>query len=161
MSPTLVNIQVPYAVGAGPAVLGINNNGQIAGFQIQVAPTSPGVVSDAMGNLFPNGSAQQGASATLFVTGVGEVSPAVKTAYAPSATTSAANQVRPVQGISLTVGGVPAFVQSGSLAPGLIGTAQVNFIVPPSVAAGVQPVVVTVGGVASSPVNLTVQAPSP
>jgi uncharacterized protein (TIGR03437 family) len=43
------------------------------------------------------------------------------------------------------------------LAPLAIGTTQVNFYVPPSAAAGPQPVVVTVGGASSPPVNVTVQ----
>jgi uncharacterized protein (TIGR03437 family) len=44
------------------------------------------------------------------------------------------------------------------IGPGLIGTTQVNFQVPVSVPVGVQPLVVTVNGVASKPVNLTVTA---
>ncbi|HEY2842313.1 MAG TPA: peptidase S8, partial [Bryobacteraceae bacterium] len=159
VSPTLLNIQIPYSAGAGPAVLGINNNGQIAGYAFQIAPTAPGILADAVGNISPNSSALQGASASLFLTGAGEVSPALKTAFAPSAATAPASQPKPIQPVSITIGGVQAFVQYGSLAPGLIGTARVDFIVPSSVPAGVQPVVVTMGGVKSPPVNLTVLAP--
>ena len=71
-SPTQLNIQVPYEAGAGPAVLGINNNGQIAGYLFQVAPSSPGIVS-VNGAISPTASAKQGAYATLYVTGVGDV----------------------------------------------------------------------------------------
>jgi uncharacterized protein (TIGR03437 family) len=158
VSPTLLNIQVPYAAGAGQAVLGINNNGQIAGFQFQTTPTSPGILTDSMGRVFPNSSVRQGAYATIFLTGMGEVSPALKTAVAPSLTVSPASQPRPIQPVSVTVGGVTAFVQYGGLAPGLIGTGQVNFIVPPTVSPGVQSVVVTVGGVSSPPADLIVLA---
>ena len=146
-------------MGAGPGILGINNNGEIAAIPLQIAPTAPGILPDAAGSVFPNASAQPGGYATIFLTGAGEVSPALKTAFAPSLTASPASQPRPVQPLSVTVGGVPAFVQYGGLAPGLIGTAQVNFIVPLTVPAGVAPVVVTVGGVSSPPVNLTVQGP--
>jgi uncharacterized protein (TIGR03437 family) len=159
VSQNLLNIQVPFEVGAGTAVVGINNNGQIAGFQFQIAPAAPGIIADATGSVFPTASARQGAIATILITGAGEVSPALKTAYVPSLTTPLSAQPRPVQGVSVTVGGVPAFIQNAGLAPGIIGTTQVNFIVPSSVPAGVQPVVVTVGGIPSPAVNLTVQAP--
>jgi len=105
-----VNIQVPYEVGAGPAVLGINNNGQIAGFRLQIAPTSPGILSDGAGNVLPNSIARQGANATIFLTGAGDV-PTLRTAFAPSLSTTPASQPRPLQPVSVTVGGVQAFVQ--------------------------------------------------
>ncbi len=159
VSPTQLNIQVPYAVGAGPGVVGINNNGQIAGFSIQIAPTAPGIFSDALGNAAPNASAQPGATATIFLTGAGEVSPALKTAFAVPSPPIPGTQPKPVQPVSVTVGNVPAFVVNEALAVGLIGTTEVDFIVPPTVPAGVQPVVVTIGGVSSPPVNLTVQGP--
>ena len=159
VSPNQLNVQVPYEVGAGPGILGINNNGEIAAIPLQMAPTAPGILADAAGAVFSNPSAKQGEYATILLTGAGEVSPALKTAFAPSLTVSPASQPRPVQPLSVTVGGVPAFVQYGGLAPGLIGTVQVTFIVPPNVPAGVQPVVVTGGGVSSPPVNLTVQGP--
>jgi uncharacterized protein (TIGR03437 family) len=56
------------------------------------------------------------------------------------------------------VGGVPALLQFAGLSPLGLGTAQVNFYVPPSTPAGSQPVVVTVGGTASAPVNVTIKA---
>jgi uncharacterized protein (TIGR03437 family) len=156
-SPNQLNIQVPYAAGAGPAVLGINNNGAIAGFPLQIFPSSPGISADAAGNLAPNPVVQQGGSSTLYVIGAGEVSPALKTAYSPSATATLASLPRPVLPLSVMVGGVPVFVQFVGISPGLIGTMQVNILVPASVPVGNQPVVVTVGGVASPPVNVVVQ----
>jgi uncharacterized protein (TIGR03437 family) len=157
VSPAQINLQVPYAAGAGPAVLGINNNGQIAGFPFQIAPSSPGILGDANGNLVPNAAVRQGGITTLYVTGIGEVSPALKTAYSPSSGTSPASVPKPLLPFSVTVGGVPAFLQYVGISPGLIGTAQVNFTVPASVPPGLQPVVVTVGGVSSPTVNLMVQ----
>jgi uncharacterized protein (TIGR03437 family) len=159
VSPGQINLQVPYSVGAGPAVLGIENNGEIAGFAFQIAPAAPGVFGDASGSLLPNAQAQPGGVATLYVNGVGEVSPALRTAFSPPSTTALANLPKPVLPLSVTVGGAPAFLQFVGIAPGLLGVAQVNFIVPGSVAPGSRPVVVTVGGVTSPPVNLTVQPP--
>ena len=57
---------------------------------------------------------------------------------------------------TLTVGGVQATVAFAGVPNGLSGVTQINFTVPLNVPAGVQPVVVTVGGVASPPVNLNV-----
>ncbi|PWU09117.1 MAG: peptidase S8 [Terriglobia bacterium] len=157
VSPTQINLQIPYEVGAGPAVLGINKNGEIAGFPIQIAAAAPGIFADSNGNL-GSGAVAPGGVASLFLTGAGEVSPAFRTAFAPSASTSPANLPKPRLPLSITLGGIPAFVQFAGLAPNLIGITQVNFIVPASLAAGPQPVVVTIGGVSSPPATLTVAA---
>jgi len=159
-SSGLLNIQVPYAAGAGPAVLGINNNGQVASFEFQIVPSSPGIFADANGNVAPDPLVNQGGVATLYVTGTGEVSPALKTAYTPPATTPLASLPTPVLPLSVTVGGVSAFVEFAAISPGLIGTTQINVLVPSSVPLGNQPVIVTVSGVQSAPVNIVVQAPS-
>jgi len=157
ISPAQINLQIPYAVGAGPAVVGINNNGQIAGFQFQVSPSAPGIFVDANGTLASTPAAKQGGLATLYLTGAGEVSPALKTAFAASTTGSPASLPKPVLPLTVTVGGVPAFLQFVGLAPGQFGVTQVNFYVPASVSTGVQPVVVTVGSAASKAANMTVQ----
>ncbi|MGA2589531.1 MAG: protease pro-enzyme activation domain-containing protein [Bryobacteraceae bacterium] len=163
ISPTQLNIQVPYEVGAGPAVLGVNNNGQIAGFQFQIAPSAPGIFADAKGNLAPTSSATQpqGAITTLYLTGAGEVSPQIFTSFAPPSGTGVSYLPVPLLPLSVTVGGVPAFVYFAGIPPSLVGTTQVNFQVPETAPLGVQPLVVTVNGVQSKAVNLTVTAPVP
>ena len=40
--------------------------------------------------------------------------------------------------------------------PGSVGVTQINYVVPANAPLGTQPVVVTIGGVASPPANLTV-----
>jgi uncharacterized protein (TIGR03437 family) len=155
VSPNQVNLQIPYEVGAGPAVLGIDNNGQVAGFQFQVAPSAPAIYADGSGNLAGNPSVQAGSIGTLYLNGAGDVTPTLLTAnYAP-----AAPVIAPVMPLSVSVGGVPALVQFAGLAPLNVGTTQVNFYVPASAPAGSQPVVVTVGGNASLPVNVMVTRP--
>lgn len=152
VSPNQVNIQIPYEVGAGPAVLGITNNGQVAGFQFQVASSAPGIYTDGSGNLAGNVAVQPGGVATLYLNGAGDVTPTLLTAnFAPAGET-----IAPVMPLSVTVGGVPALLQFAGLASNNIGTTQVNFYVPASLS-GVQPVVVTVGGASSPPVNVTVK----
>jgi uncharacterized protein (TIGR03437 family) len=156
-SPTFLTIQVPFAAGAGPAVLGINNNGQVAGFSFQMSPASPGVFADANGNVVPIPVVKAGTALALYVTGTGDVTPALKTAYSPSTGTALANLPAPVLPLSVTVGGAPAFVEFAGITPGLIGVTQVNILVPASTPLGNQPVVVTVGGAPSAPVNIVVQ----
>jgi uncharacterized protein (TIGR03437 family) len=152
VSPNQVNIQIPYEVGAGPAVLGITNNGHVAGFQFQVAPSAPGIYTDGSGNLAGNVAVQPGGVATLYLNGAGDVTPTLLTAnFAP-----AGPVIAPIMPLSVTVGGVPALLQFAGLAAGNIGTTQVNFYVPASLS-GVQPVVVTVGGASSPAVNVTVK----
>ena len=54
------------------------------------------------------------------------------------------------------MGGVPAFLPYFAESAGLLGTLQVNFTVPSTVAVGTQPVVITVNGVKSPAVNIQV-----
>jgi uncharacterized protein (TIGR03437 family) len=58
---------------------------------------------------------------------------------------------------TVTIGGSPATVQFSGLAPFFVGLYQLNVIVPPGAPSGIQPLVVTAGGVTSKPVNLPVQ----
>ncbi|MGP8247418.1 MAG: protease pro-enzyme activation domain-containing protein [Bryobacteraceae bacterium] len=153
VSPNQINLQIPYEVGAGPAMLGIVNNGSVAAFQFQVAPSAPAIYTDGNGNLAGNPAVKAGGLATLYLNGAGDVTPAINSGASPPATVT----VTPVLPLSVTVGGIPAIVQSEALAPSTVGTTKVNFYAPATLASGPQPVVVTVGGVASPPVNVTVQ----
>jgi uncharacterized protein (TIGR03437 family) len=58
-----------------------------------------------------------------------------------------------VGGIALTSAQIP-FV---GVAPGLVGVTQINFVIPASVPAGVQPVVVTVGTASTQTAYITIQ----
>ncbi len=158
VSLTQLNLQIPYSVGAGPAVLGINNNGQVAGFQFTIAPSAPGIFADAAGNLAPQSTVAAGEILPLYMTGAGEVTPALKTAYWSSSATAPVNLPKPILPLTVMVGAKPAFLQFYGLPSGFIGTTQVNFTVPPSLAPGTYPVVVIVGGVSSPPVKLTVNS---
>jgi uncharacterized protein (TIGR03437 family) len=156
VSPTQINLQIPYEVGAGPAVLGITNNGQTAGYLFQVAPTAPAIYTDGGGNLAGNPTVAAGGIATLYLNGAGEMNALIKTGVVAPNTP----EISPANPLTVTVGGVPALVQWNGLGPGTIGTTQVNFYIPAGAKPGPQPVVVTVNGVASPPVNVTVGAPS-
>ena len=159
VSPNQINLQIPYAAGAGPAVIGVTSNGLAGGLQTQLVAASPGLFLESNGNLIGNPVPKPGDSLALYATGVGEVSPQLKSAWSPTAGTALASLPKPMLPVSVTVGGVQAIVPFLGITPGLVGTAQINFTVPMSVPAGKQPVVVTVAGVSSPAGNITVQAP--
>ena len=69
------------------------------------------------------------------------------TGATPSGGTALSQLPAPQQRTAVTVGGVSAPIVFEGIPPGLVGVVQINFQVPQSVAAGVQPVVVAVGGV--------------
>jgi uncharacterized protein (TIGR03437 family) len=154
LSPNQLNIQVPYEVGAGPAVLGIGNNGDVAGILFWIAPAAPGIYTDPKGNL-PGAPVSPGETVFLTMTGGGEVSPPLATVWVPTLGIGS-----PVLPLSVMVDGFPALVQAAYLAAGAPGTMTVGFVVP-AVGSGPQPVVVTVGGIASAPATLTVQTATP
>jgi uncharacterized protein (TIGR03437 family) len=156
VSPGQINIEVPFEVGAGPGVLGVNNNGQVASWPLDIQPAAPGIFTDANGYLMPAAAATSGAVAKLYVSGAGEVTNGIRDGFVPAAT--AIGTFKPMLPLTLTVGGVPAFLKTVGLAPLQQGLMEVDFYVPGSVAAGDQPVVVTVNGVASPAAKLTVQA---
>ncbi|MES1256832.1 MAG: peptidase S8, partial [Acidobacteriota bacterium] len=159
VSPGLVNLQVPYETAPGTAVLAIHNNGKIAWREFPVAIAAPGIFSSANGFLAPVASAPAGATVSLYVTGDGDVTPTLATGEGPSSGTATNRLPQPRLPLTVTVGGTPAVVTFRGIIAGTVGVTQVNFTIPPGTVPGVQPVVVSVGGAASQPVNMTVTAP--
>jgi uncharacterized protein (TIGR03437 family) len=157
VSPGQLNIQVPYETPMNStAVLKVNNNGQVASLSFFVSATAPGVFVGQNSVVVPNSSVGRGQAAILFVTGAGNVTPPVPTAAAPAAGTAIANLPRPAQTTTMTIGGVNAPIQFIGIPSGLVGVIQINFVVPSGIATGLQNLVVTTGGVASSPVKIGV-----
>jgi uncharacterized protein (TIGR03437 family) len=157
VSPGQLNIQVPYEMRANSlAVVQVNNNGRVASFSFNVAATAPGIFIDQNGAPVPSNGAARGQIVTLYVTGDGAVSPGLATGSAPLVGTALANLPRPVQSVTVTVGGLPAAIQFIGITPGLVGVTQINYQVPAEVGIGTQPVVVTVGNAASVPASLRV-----
>ncbi|HXW13628.1 MAG TPA: peptidase S8, partial [Terriglobia bacterium] len=162
-SPGQLDLQIPYETSIGPAVLAVNNNGQVAAFALNIASTAPGMFGLWTPNGIPVTTAQQGAVVVTYITGEGDVTPTLATGATPPSTTPVASLPKPRQAVSVTVGGV--VVPSNQLLfvgipSGLAGVTQINFTIPANAPLGEQPVVVTVGGTASPPVTLTVTAPS-
>jgi uncharacterized protein (TIGR03437 family) len=162
-SPGQINIQVPYEVSAGTAILGVNNNGQVAAFPFEVAFAAPGIFTGTGGALNPTSTGKPGDILLAFITGAGDVSPGIPTGQTPSAGTPAPDLPTTLAPVTVTVGGLPASVKFAGVAPGLVGVVQINFQIPANTALGTQDVVVAVGGIAAPPANITVTAavPSP
>ena len=154
VSPTQLNVQVPYEVAAGPATLIVDNNGVVTSKTFTVSADSPEIFI-----IYPN-AVSRGGITSLYMTGTGAVNPAIATGSAPTTATPLASLPVP-QNVAVTVGGVPASITCAGgcfagLAYSLVGVTQVNFQVGSSTPTGTQPVVVTVNGVASMAANVNV-----
>jgi uncharacterized protein (TIGR03437 family) len=167
VSPGQIDLQVPYEAGAGPGVLAIDNNGQIASFPFTTVPAAPGLLGAVYDNSTraPVTTAQAGGQEVLllFLTGEGDVTPTLATGATPSPTImNLASLPHSRLPLTLTIGGVAVTSSHGLLFDGipcgLAGATQIDFEVPASVPAGNQPIVVTVGGVAAPAIYLNVTA---
>jgi uncharacterized protein (TIGR03437 family) len=150
VSPTQINLQIPYETTLGAAVLGINNNGKVTSFSFPVTVAGPGIFADVTGALAPVSTGLQGQDAFAYITGDGVATPMLATGAAPYTLT------QPILPVTLTVGGVPATINF--IDTWAAGVTEIDFTIPAAVPTGPQPVVVTVGGVASPPVTLNVTA---
>jgi uncharacterized protein (TIGR03437 family) len=153
VSPTQLNVQIPYETPAsGTATVVVSNNGKTASASIGMSPAAPGIFTDANRAIVPDSTAARGQTIAIYVTGAGMVEPSVATGAMPG------NGAAPVPaGTTLvTVGGVQASTVFVGIPSWSIGVLQINFVVPSTVPAGAQPVVVSVGGLASAAATLNV-----
>ncbi|MEO8369032.1 MAG: hypothetical protein ABI806_07535 [Candidatus Solibacter sp.] len=154
VSPGQVNVQIPYEVGIGPAVLGVNNGGQVANFPFTVAASAPGLFTGADGSL--TGSVRVGATATVYMTGDGDTTTFLITGDGPPTGTATARLPRTKLPVTVSIGGVNATVTFTGTPAGMAGVSQVNFTVPANAPQGLQPLIVTVGGVRSQTARLAI-----
>ena len=173
-----IDFQLPYETALGTAVAQVSNNG-VMGNKISVkvvarepeilvtgAAGSPPIIVDYTtgGMLSQSGvTAHPGDTLVIYAIGLGQTTPA--------ATDGTAASTSPLQSIAspitstITMGGgfndtavvTPAFV---GLTPGLAGLYQINVTIPPTFvppADNTVPLVLSVGGAVSRPVNITVQ----
>jgi uncharacterized protein (TIGR03437 family) len=154
ISPTQLNVQIPYETpNSGKVTLLVSNNEQTASTTIQMSAAAPGIFFDSgSGALVPTATAKRGQTIVLYLTGAGAVQPSVATGAAPSGGTTPV----PAQNTRVTIGGVEASITYIGVPSWSVGVLQVNFVIPPTAALGLQPVVVSVGGAASAGATLTV-----
>jgi uncharacterized protein (TIGR03437 family) len=157
VSPNQVNIQIPYETQPGNASLIVGNpyvNSN--GYNLKIVSAAPGIFMTNGFTAAPFSSATPGEIITLFITGQGQVSPSLGTGASPAPGTPLARLPKPTLPVMVTVAGQTATIAFIGIPSGLVGVTQINYEVPANTRVGVQQVVVTVGGVASQPANLTV-----
>jgi uncharacterized protein (TIGR03437 family) len=156
VSPSTLDIQIPYEIPPGQATLIVTSLGQIGVFSFNVSAAAPGIFMALDGSLVPSASGARGDTLSLYMTGQGAVSPPVATGAAPSAGTPFSQLPAPTLSVKVTVGGVLAPLAFVGIPPGLVGVMLINFQIPPDAPPGPQPVVVAIGDTPSAPVMLRV-----
>ncbi len=156
VSPTQINVQIPYETAPGSATLNVVNGGVSVNYTFQVAATAPGIFTGQNNAMVPYSSGKRGDTLILFITGEGAVSPSVTTGTSTPTGTPVTSLPKPQAQTTMTIGGVPAQIVFAGIPSGLVGVTQINFVVPSTAPLGTQPVVVMVGGVASPAANFTV-----
>jgi uncharacterized protein (TIGR03437 family) len=167
VSPSQINAQAPFDLGFGTvrvqvvrgAATSSVTNSTVAqyspGIFIVNPTTSEGAILHASTNRLISNSnpATVGEYISLYVTGLGAVKvPVVSGTVSPSTPPLAETSLYPV----VMIGGQSATVTYSGLAPGFIGLYQINAIVPPGVANGLQNVQVTIGGYTSNTAAMAV-----
>lgn len=156
VSSGLINAQIPYDIAPGPATLSVNNNGQVSTHAFTVAAAAPEIFVDATRSVVPTPAATRGQEIAIYITGAGAVSPSVSTGQAPALATALTDLPKPLQSVTVSVGGTDANIDFIGIPPGLVGVTQINFTVPSSAPPGALAVVVKVGGVPSAAATLKV-----
>jgi minor extracellular serine protease Vpr len=165
VAPAQVNVQVPWELEGQTSVQIRSDVGATTGavYTAPVVEFAPGIYMNLDGtaaaldlnqNLITSANPiPRGQSVELFCNGLGRVDHTPPTGQ-PAPLSPLANTLTMP---TVTVGGQDATVQFSGLAPGFPGLYQVNFIVPQSAPTGLEPVVLTIGGVSSPPVSIWVQ----
>ncbi len=157
VSPSQLNIQVPYGFTAGSSVsLVVNNNGQTASTSFTLNSAAPGIFTDQTGAVVPSKTAALGEVISLYITGAGAVSPSIATGAAPAEGTAVTNLPVPIAGAQVSIGSETLPIQFIGIPVGLVGVVQINCLVPSTAPTGVQSLVVSIGGVSSVPATLTI-----
>jgi uncharacterized protein (TIGR03437 family) len=164
VSPDQVNAQIPFqAVGDVTLILrtpgGISNN-----FNLVIEPNAPAVLTATVGvetnipTVVRNDDNElvtpshpihrdSGSALVIYLTGLGQTSPAVPTGQPSPSNPLSLSLVQP----TVTLGGVDLPVLYSGLAPGLVGVDQINVSVPFNVPEGFSvPLVISEGSVSTS-----------
>ena len=165
VSPTQINFQVPPDTSLGRSEIIVSQSPTLlAKAALQVNPSAPGIFLQIQGDptraaalnqdLTPNNPsspARAGTYVLMFLTGTGEILPAIATGQ-PAPLTPLSNAQLTV---NATIGPRPVTIQFAGRAPGFLGD-QVNLLIPADLPAGDYPVVIRVDGVVSNSALISV-----
>ena len=159
VSDAQTNVQIPWELqGASSAQIKVSiGNASSAVMTVPIASHSPAMFeyTDSGGRLLAaaGNTARRGGIVSLYVNGLGAVEN--QPASGDPASTTQLSNTRTIP--EVTVAGRPAEVLFSGLAPGYVGLYQVNIRIPADAPSGLQPVVITAGGVMSKAANLPVE----
>jgi uncharacterized protein (TIGR03437 family) len=124
-------------------------------FTVDGSGTGQGIIyrSDGLTLAQPGTSAVAGETITLYCSGLGTVSPAVPAGTAPPSSPLSYTD----HPVSVTIAGQDSQASSASLVPGQPGIYQVSAVVPAGVSGDGLPVILTIAGVTSPPVTMSIQ----
>jgi uncharacterized protein (TIGR03437 family) len=160
-SPTQINFQIPFEAAPGSAVIALSVSGAPAGsITVPLFAAVPGIFLQASGYaavVNQDGSinavdrpAPANSIVSAYVTGLGNVSPAVT-----SGTAAPANALT-LAGVTASIGGAAAKVVFAGLAPGFAGLYQMN-IQTPQLAAGVYDLRISISGSGSNAASVSIR----
>jgi uncharacterized protein (TIGR03437 family) len=167
VSPTQLNLQVPWELfGQASATVKVMVNYTYgAEYTLALAEYAPGIfvidsATQAAAALDQNNvvvtasnPVAPGSTVQLFLNGLGPVSNTPADGAAAPSSPLAETTTKPI----ITIGGQTATVSFSGLAPNYASLYQVNFVVPQGIAAGVQAITCTIGGVTSKTAYLSVK----
>ena len=171
VSPGQINVQIPWELRDRSSVQMKVNVWDIpsALYTLPLHPYSPAiyeytdpagagqlgaVLDQRFALVTPGNAARRGEVIQVYANGLGPVDPQPATGQAsPGAEPLSRTTAAP----TVTIGGRPAPVSFSGLAPFFVGLYQVNVTVPQDAPTGLQPMVISIGGVDSKPVNIPVQ----
>jgi uncharacterized protein (TIGR03437 family) len=163
-----INAVAPYEIaGSGSAQVQVLNNGVVsATTNVKVVATAPAIFSlgNGQGAILnqdgsvngPGNPAARGSVVSIYGTGEGQTNP-------PGVDGAIANETlaglpRPAASFSISIGGIPAsYTYAGTAPQSFAGFFQVNAVIPANAGTGNLPVILVVGGVSSTPLNVAVQ----
>lgn len=157
-----INAQIPFEVPFGMQELVVTANGVSRSTQVNLTSVAPGAFQvNGRGAILnqdsslnaPNNAAVGKSTVQLFLTGLGAVSPDVT-----SGRPASLSQLTYARGkVTATIGSQPADVSFAGLAPGFIGLAQANIVVP-DLPSNDYYLVVSVDGVPANAVVIAVRS---
>ncbi len=157
VTPTQINLQIPFNMPSGPVVLRVNNGAEIsAPMVVQIDPVAPGLFRalSSAGVVLDGGTAARlGDTIILLATGLGAVSqPVAAGSPAPAAPVTAT--------VRVWVAGVELLPTYAGLAPGTAGLYQINVPLPLNLpVASSAPLSIVVDGQASNVLTIGLRAP--